>query len=218
MEAQTVKAGEVEVYTNRIYMYEKEYIDELARNYNKDEIKSLMRKAPMFKGLLKYIYINIFKPDNNTKTYNNIKQNSNIDYGDIDLLNNLWDIYTGLCYRYLQCPTLLNFSVFTGIRHETLTDWTTGKSRNGGNEATSLHSQSAKKWRAECEAAAYDSALSGNPGAMFILKANYGYTETAPIPTANPYQIATRTPEEIAAGYGKLYENDTQLRLPDVPD
>ena len=35
-----------------------------------------------------------------------------------------------------------------------------------------------KKWLAECEGALYDTAMTGNPGAMFLLKSNYGYTET----------------------------------------
>lgn len=175
MKDNTVNVNGIDVYTDKIYMYADEYIKNLSDD--SEEIKSLMRKAPIFKGMLKYIYINIFKPDKNTKTYNNIKQNSNIDYGDIDLLNGLWDIYTSLCYKYLQCPTLLNFSLFSGIRHETLTDWTTGNTRANGDAASSAHCQSAKKWLKECESAAYDLALTGNPGGMFILKANYGYTE-----------------------------------------
>ena len=153
-----------------------EYINNLSDD--PEEIKLLMRKSPIFKGMLKYIYINIFKPDKNTKTYNNIKQNSNIDYGDIDLLNGLWDIYTSLCYRYLQCPTILNFSLFTGISVDCFNDWRNGNQRAGGDKATSAHRQSYQKWLKECESAAYDLALSGNPGGMFILKANYGYTET----------------------------------------
>lgn len=171
-----VKVNDIYVYSNKIYELVDEYIDTLSAK-DEDEVKALMRKTPIFKGMLKSIYIKLFKPTKDTKTYNNIKQNSNIDYGDIDLLNGLWDIYTALCYKYLQCPTLLNFGLMTGIRQETLTDWTTGHTRSGGDAATSLHCQSAKRWREECESAAYDVALSGNPGGMFILKANYGYTE-----------------------------------------
>lgn len=179
MKDNAINVNGIDVYMHDIYYYVDEYIDDLKANqgYEDDEIKALMRKAPIFKGMLKYIYINIFKPDKNTKTYNNIKQNSNIDYGDIDLLNGLWDIYTSLCYKYLQIPTLLNFSLFTGISMDWFNDCKNGKIRAGGNEATSSHCQSVKNWLAECEAALYDGATTGNPGPMFLLKANYGYTE-----------------------------------------
>lgn len=203
MRDNTVKTDGVEVYTDKIYELVDEYIDNLSGD--PDEIKSLMRKPPIFKGMLKHIYLNIFKPDENTKTYNNIKHNSNIDYGDIDLLNNLWDIYTGLCYKYLQCPTILNFSLFTGISVDCFNDWNNGNQRAGSDGASSAHRQSYKKWLKECESAAYDSALAGNPGAMFILKANYGYTEQPQkiefvgpgIPHEQPQEIVARRMQEI---------------------
>lgn len=212
--ANTVKCDNgAEVYENKILYYADEYINDLKsdQGYDDDEIKALMRRSQPFKGMLKYIYINIFKPDKDTKTYNNIKQNSNIDYSDIDLLNCLWDIYTSLCYKYLQCPTLLNFSLFSGIRHETLTDWTTGNTRANGDAANSPHCQSAKKWLRECEASAYDSALCGNPGAMFILKSNYGYTET-------PQRIEVvgqGLPQESAA---EIAARHAGAELPELPD
>lgn len=211
MEAQTIKAGDVEVYENKVYIYEKEYIDMVSTNYNKSELAGILKKTPTFRGMLKYIYNNVFKPQKGQK------HNSNIDYGDVDLLGNIWDTYTGLCYKYLQYPTMLDFSLFTGIRRETLSDWTTGHTRSGGNAESSEHTRMAKKWRAECEGAAYSSALSGNPGAMFILKANYGYKEDSPSPVQNTNQIITRSPEEIAAQYGKVY-NTGNLELPEVPD
>lgn len=179
MKDNTVNANGIEVYENGIKMYADEYIQKLSPDV--DEIRVLIRKSQTFKGMLKYIYINLFKPDKNIKSYDGIRRNSNINYGDIDLLNSIWDIYTELCYKYLQCPTILNFSLLTGIDMTTFNSWDRGETRAqwgaDGEKVTSLHSQSYKKWKSECEAAAYDSALSGNPGAMFILKSNYGYTE-----------------------------------------
>lgn len=175
MKDNTVSVNGIDIYTHKIY----ELVDEYIYNLSDDpeESKMLMRRSPIFKGMLKYIYINIFKPDKNTKTYNNIRQNSNIDYGDIDLLNGLWDIYTSLCYKYLQMPTLLNFSLFTGISMDWFNDCKNGNIRAGGDPASSAHCQSVKKWLNECEAALYDGAATGNPGPMFLLKSNYGYTE-----------------------------------------
>lgn len=169
-------AKRVEVHRSEIEEVAYDYIAENFPDCDEEEIKGLMRKSQPFKGMLKYINNRLFKLKEGDIRYNN--KNSNIDYSDIDYINKLWDIYTSLCYRYLQTPTLLNFSLFTGIAHETLTDWTTGHYRAGEDAATSPHCQSAKKWLKECESALYDSAMTGNPGAMFLLKANYGYTET----------------------------------------
>ena len=193
-------------------------IDEAAEDYvletfgadcEADEIKLLMRKPQPFRGMLKYINNRFFKLKDGDIKYNN--KNSSIDYGDIDYINRLWDIYTSLCYRYLQAPTLLNFSLFTGIAHETLTDWTNGHYRAGEDVASSAHCQSAKKWLKECESALYDSAMAGNPGAMFLLKANYGYTETPQRIEITGSQTPTLSQDEIRqiaqqAGQGSISE------------
>lgn len=172
-----VKAGNgAEVYKEKVLEIADEYTAETFPDCEEDEIKMLMRKSQPFKGMLKYINNRLFKLKDGDIKYNN--KNSNIDYSDIDYINRLWDIYTSLCYRYLQNPTLLNFSLFTGIANETFSDWISGNYRGGTDGASSIHCQTAKKWQEECEAALYDTAMTGNPGAMFLLKSNYGYTET----------------------------------------
>lgn len=210
MKDNIVNVNGVEIYTDKIRPCVDEYINNLSND--EEEIKLLMRKAPIFKGMLKYIYINIFKPDKNTKTYNNIKQNSNVDYGDIDLLNSLWDIYTSLCYKYLQIPSLLNFSLFTGISMDWFNDCKNGNIRTGGDKATSAHCQSVKKWLSECEAALYDGATTGNPGPMFLLKANYGYTETPQRIEVFGQNAPQASREEIAQRYVSYKE------IPQKPD
>lgn len=173
----TVKAENgTEVYKEEVLSIADEYTAETFPDCEEDEIKMLMRKSQPFKGMLKYINNRLFKLKDGDIKYNN--KNSNIDYSDIDYINRLWDIYTSLCYRYLQNPTLLNFSLFTGIANETFSDWISGNYRGGTDGASSAHCQTAKKWQEECEAALYDTAMTGNPGAMFLLKSNYGYTET----------------------------------------
>ena len=173
----TVRAENgVEIYKEEVLAIADEYTAETFPDCEEDEIKMLMRKSQPFKGMLKYINNRLFKLKDGDIKYNN--KNSNIDYSDIDYINRLWDIYTSLCYRYLQNPTLLNFSLFTGIANETFSDWISGNYRGGTEGASSVHCQTAKKWQEECEAALYDTAMTGNPGAMFLLKSNYGYTET----------------------------------------
>ena len=174
----TVRAENgAEVHKTEIDEAAEDYIQEtFGADCEEDEIKLLMRKPQPFRGMLKYINNRFFKLKDGDIKYNN--KNSNIDYGDIDYINKLWDIYTSLCCRYLQNPTILNFSLFTGIDMDTFHGWKTGENRSGLDGASSAHTESYKKWLGECESALYDSAMTGNPGAMFLLKSNYGYTET----------------------------------------
>lgn len=216
------------LYESRIHELADEYVYNLSEGDTQtadQERQAAIKRTPIFKGMLKYIYNNLFKITNRDKRINH--KSSNIDYSDIDLLNNIWEIYTGLCYKYCQNPTLLNFSLFTGIDVTTIDSWRREECRgylyfdSKGNgikdlaawklnhqgeeyrrEPSSSHSQSVKKWLKECESAAYDLAMSGNPGGMFILKANYGYSET-------PQQVqllgpggAPKTTEQIAAEMG----------------
>lgn len=167
-----------EIYADNIRPLVDEYINSLEADTPEDRNK-LMTKSPIFRGMLKYIYTNLFKinPDRGDIKYNN--KNSNIDYSDIDYINTLWDIYTSLCYKYLQNPTILNFGLLTGIDFTTFDSWNKGTMRAGPDGASSEHSKSYKRWLKECEAALVDGASTGNPGPMFLLKANYGYVEQA---------------------------------------
>ena len=154
-----------------------EYEANLVKVNGEAGARALMTAAqsPTFKGMLKYIYINLFKLRPGDIKYNN--KNCRVDYGDIELLNNIWDMYTALCYERLQKPTILNFCVMTGMCIDTITDWKNGISRAGESKATSEHFRTVKKWYKECESNLVDSAMNGNPGGMFLLKANFGYTE-----------------------------------------
>ena len=160
-----------EVYEDKIYYYADEYINTL------DDPESINNNPSLFTGMVKYIYKHMFKPKRNDKVLYN--SNSVLDTGDIELLNNIWDIYTDLCYRYNKRPTLLNFSLLVGIGNDVFNSWIRGEYRAGENGASSPHCQTAKKWKAECESSLVDGATERNSvGCIFALKANYGYTET----------------------------------------
>lgn len=204
----TVKTPDgIEIYTNEIYRLADEYINSL-------DDPTTITKSPIFRGMLKYIYLNLFRIRPDDIKYNN--KNSRIDYNDIDLLNGLWDVYTGLCYKYLQSPTILNFSIFTGIDTDTINTWRTGEYRGNGQGATSIYSVAVKRWQKECEAALYDGAATGNPGPMFLLKSNYGYTE-------QPQKIeivGQGTPQMSAEELLRLRQERQEERraLPEKPD
>ena len=163
----TIKTDDgAEVYTDQILALCDEYISTL----ESDEPEKLMTRPPAFRGMLKYIYLNLFKPADK-RGYNN-RQCNDLDYSDIQLLDDIWNTYSQLCSKYLQNPTLLNFSLMTGISMDTFDSW-----RREGRGGSREHSRTLKRWYSECESAALDSAVHGNPGGMFVLKACFGYSE-----------------------------------------
>ena len=170
--ANTVKTSDgSEIYETRIHELADEYINSL------DDPENINNNPSLFTGMIKYIYKHLFKPKRNDKVLYN--SNSVLDTGDIELLDNIWNIYTELCYRYNKRPTLLNFSLLVGIGNDVFNSWIRGEYRTGENGASSPHCQTAKKWKAECESSLVDGATERNSvGCIFALKANYGYTET----------------------------------------
>ena len=160
-----------EVYEDKIKYYADEYINTL------DDPESINNNPSLFTGMIKYIYKYLFKPGKKDKVLSN--SNSNLDLSDIDLLDNIWGIYTELCYKYSKRPTILNFSLMIGVDNTTIDSWRRGEYRAGDEGASSTRSQTVKKWLKECESSLVDGATERNSvGCIFALKANYGYTET----------------------------------------
>ena len=206
----TIKSTDgIEVYEDKIKYYADEYISTL------DDPESINNNPSLFTGMIKYIYKYLFKPKRNDKVLYN--SNSVLDTGDIALLDNIWNIYTELCYRYNKRPTLLNFSLLVGIGNDVFNSWIRGEYRTGENGASSPHCQTAKKWKAECESSLVDGATERNSiGCIFALKANYGYAET-------PQRVEIvngQAPEQIAADIAArhMIGTDHAPELPQLPD
>lgn len=169
-----------EVYTNAMQYYADEYIKTL----NKPED---IYTSNVFTGLIKYIR-------------RNIKFNKDI-YESIDVLNDIWEMYTELVYKYMQKPTIEEFSLLIGIHRDTIYSWMNGETRKSdySERLGTSRSDTIKKWQDECRLGRYKSAAAGNVGGIFLCKAVDGMVETAPIPVANQEQH--RTAEQIAADY-----------------
>ena len=170
--ANTVRAESgAEVYETKIHEYADEYINTLS------DPESINNNPSLFTGMIKYIYKHLFKPGKKDKVLYNT--NTVLDTGDIETIDDIWSIYTELCYKYNKRPTLLNFSLLVGVSNDTFTTWEQGEYRGGSDGAGSAHSRTVKKWRKECESSLVDGATERNSvGCIFALKANYGYTET----------------------------------------
>lgn len=204
--ANTIKteAG-AEIYETRIHELADEYINNL------DDPESINNNPSLFTGMIKYIYKYLFKPGKGDK----VKYNANtvLDTGDIDLLNNIWDVYTELCYKYNKRPTILNFSLLIGVSSDTIDTWRRGEYRTGADGASSAYSDSVKKWLKECESSLVDGATERNSvGCIFALKANYGYTEA-------PQRIEVvggQLPDQAAADIAARHRIG-QAERPEVP-
>ena len=96
----------------------------------------------------------------------------------------------------------------TGIDNTTITSWINGEY---AGRVSSGHSQTAKKWKSECESSLYDEVIqTGNIGCMFALKANYGYRDNIQIIQSDERGgLPVYSREEIAARAG------TVAQLPD---
>lgn len=200
MKANTViTSSGSEVYLNNIYEEVDRYIAELDAE-DDEERKKLMRRPAIFRGMLKTIYLNLFKKEAGESRQHN--RCSRIDYDNVEVLDELWDVYSLLAYKYNQVPSLLGFSLMTGISRDTFNDWAKGEYRQG-----SAHILSVKKHLQETEGALFDSAATGNPGAMFLLKANFNYREIGCINEQNTQSLELETPRQI-----------TQRRAVEKPD
>ena len=194
----------IEVYENKITELADEYYNSLT-----DQEKDMFigQNKALFNGMIKYIYINYFSK-------------YPLDNNNITMIDKVFNIYTSLCYKYFKRPSLLGFSVLTGICNDTFNAWKNGEYRTGCDKFGSSYSLTVKKWLKECELALLDGATEQNSiGCIFALKANYGYTE-------QPQQIVItqadqgKTPEQIAAEHmhDLLPDNSNNNSAPPAAD
>lgn len=188
---------EIEVYLTQMDAL----TDEFVRDLEPEELK----KPSTFMGLLKYLYVNMFRPDRKMRH----NSNSTLVEADAETISDLWDAFSALCFRYGQAPTILKFSQLTGIDRATFTTWKEGTWRT----ANQAYSRTAKKMFQESEAALEAKAIENNSiGAIFGLKCNFLWRETAPIVPEIDNTQMTETAQQISARYAEA------LRMPDKPD
>lgn len=182
------------IYKNNIYALVDDVKQEPQFKNKSDE--ELKQDKSFFPILVDYIYKKYIGEllGNNTK--------NKVIYNDIDLIDNIFDIYTHLVYTYKwnNRPSLIEFSIFSGINQNTFYDWLKGNNdnsdlyiNNNTNESmdntvavdkrkhiTSRYTEKVQKWQSVCERALYD----GN-GEMvkeiFLLKARHNYKDSCPV-------------------------------------
>ena len=206
----TVKAYDgSEVYTSKILELADDFFDHELDDKRREGIYN---NSSIFMSMILYISDNIPKPDNN----------------DIELLDNIFNIYIRLCVKYNMLPTLEAYSMLININPTTLSKWSSGEYRTNvyydskgeyikdfpawrlnhqseqyRAEPSTAHSQTVKKWKETCKNFLVNSLQNSrgtDANKIFVAKAAYGMVETAPVPVVNQEQH--RTAEQIAADYG----------------
>lgn len=211
----------VEIYTSKILELADDFFDHELDEKRREDIYN---NSSVFMSMILYISDNIPKPDNN----------------DIELLDDIFNIYIRLCVKYNMLPTLEAYSMLININPTTLSKWSSGEYRTNvyydykgehikdfaawqlnhrgepyRAEPSTAHSQTVKKWKETCKNFLVNSLQNSrgtDANKIFVAKAAYGMVETAPVPVVNQEQH--RTAEQIAADYG------TQASLPGdvIPD
>lgn len=206
----TIKAHDgSEIYTSKILELADDFFDHELDDKRREDIYN---NSSIFMSMILYISDNIPKPDNN----------------DIELLDNIFNIYIRLCVKYNMLPTLEAYSMLININPGTLSDWSSGVLRSNiyydskgeyikdfaawqlnhrGEqyrvEPSSSHAEAVKKWKNICKNFLVNSLQNSrgtDANKIFVAKAAYGMVETAPVPVVNQEQH--RTAEQIAADYG----------------
>lgn len=184
----TVDSFVIELDTDDKEESEREYIEHITA--------TIMTIANDF--ISRHPKINICSSQGLTELLKDIKRKYKADIDDIRELSILWDIYTVICCTCRIKPTLMRFCIMVDISRDTINSWLRGEY---GGRVASGHSDTAQKWKAECESSLYDEVIqTGNIGCMFALKANYGYRDNIQIIQSDERSgLPVYSREEIAA-------------------
>ena len=192
----TEKVNPIAIYQNNIYAL----VDDLKQDSQFIDLsdKELKQDKAFFPRLIQYIYNNYIG-----ELLGN-KDHKPMIYKDIELLDNIFDIYIDLVYRYKwnNKPNIVEFSILTGINKNTFYNWykndntdsiVSGIYNEEGNQNTTYtRCDTARKWIDICESALID----GNDTIrdIFLLKAKHGYRDNA-----NDINITVNHKQIIAA-------------------
>lgn len=181
----------IEVYENDIYRLVDEYIETVLQVSPEDYATPKEYKAAVadaFVDMIFYISDRIPKPSND----------------NIELLDELFDVYVRICTRYNVLPTLEVFSFLVSINRSTFSDWMRGDYRT-----STSHGNTVKKWFDICKNCTVN-RLNNQPGTnanlIFVAKAAYGMAETAPVQVGQQAGIPQQTAQEIAEKHRAVLE------------
>lgn len=181
----------IEVYENDIYRLVDEYIETVLQVSPEDydtpkEYKAAVADA--FVDMIFYIADRIPKPSND----------------NIELLDDIFNVFVRVCSRYNVLPTLEVFSFLVSINRSTFSDWMRGDYRT-----STAHGNTVKKWFdicKNCTVNRLNNQAGTNANLIFVAKAAYGMAETAPVQVGQQAGIPQQTAQEIAEKHRAVLE------------
>jgi hypothetical protein len=158
----------VDVFENEISLYLQEYID--------DRKIQDMRKEPQSRWNAALIYINksLFGVNRDKLLIDSRVSNAY----NINLINEICNVYITLCYEYDKEISIIGFSKLTGINQDTFYSW-----GNNETQVGSCASEIYKKLNSEREESLSNKLISGGSNPMKILPAlnrHYGWNMGQP--------------------------------------
>lgn len=205
---QDILKSETEVYESQISALFHRYFSDRNIDLQKDKIRQTK-----FNAAWKYVFDNLFRPDETTIRYNN--KNSKLDYGDLEQLNRICDIYLDICFEYNIIPSKFGFARLTGITEETMRTWANGDFRASDEKATLTHSALITKID-KCHKEYYRNNLADTPVGQITIANNddevgLKYAEKTAQAQAAAWAIPQLSRQEIAARYQQF------KKLPEKP-
>ena len=170
------------IYENNIYSYIDEFID---GNYAGQTETELKENRSFFPSLIQYLYNNYLGNVLGNTLELKLKGVKPV-YNDIKLLDELFNIYVFLVYKYKSNnrPSILEYSILTGIPRTTIYTWLNGEldnyilqavSEDKRKHITSEYAITVQKWQSICEQSLIDGKDTIKE--LFLLKCKYGYQE-----------------------------------------
>ena len=165
------------IYYNNIMSYTDDFI---LSEYPDKTTEELKQDKAFFPQLINYIYKNCIGDILKNKTIHKINKIKPVY--NINVIDNLFDIYIELVYKYKfnNRPLIVEFSLFTGINRDTFYEWVKGSNNNNvcgvsGDITTYNVADTVAKWINTCERALIDGTDTIKD--IFILKSKHGYKD-----------------------------------------
>lgn len=210
-----------EVFENDIAMYLQMFCEEQGIEDMSKESQSKWNAAMMY--IKRHVFndssiLKMSKPLDGYINNNYTDNRSNVNYSncnayDIDKVNDICNIYIYLCNMYDKGVTISGFSKLTGITEETIYDWGREDSRSLSSSGSAIY----KKLHLEYENSLESKLWSNKNPVAHMAIANKRFGWNMPGVREDRQKIASRTPEEIAAGYG-MVAIEGKKGLPEVPE
>lgn len=210
-----------EVFENDIALYLELFCEEQGIEDMTKESQSRWNAAMMYVKRHVFSVPGILKMSKPLDGYinNNYTDNrSNVNYSncnayDIDKVNSICDYYIYICNMYDKGVTISGFSKLTGIDESTIYEWGEDNSRVLSTSSIDVY----KKLHSEYENSLESKLWSNKNPVAHMAIANKRFGWNMPGVREERQKIASRTPEEIAAGYGMAVIEDKR-GLPEVPE